>query len=149
MKNWKATLLVAGISASIMTAFAASEPHATLYQRLGGMPAIRAVVDDLLVRILADERINQWFAHAAANPEAAAAYKSGLADLICQGTGGPCHYTGPDMATVHQGRGITGAAFDAVVDDLTASLDKLKVPQKEKSDLLSILGPMRAAIVQK
>jgi hemoglobin len=71
-----------------------------------------------------------------------------LADFICQGTGGGCKYSGPDMFAAHKGRGITSAAFNAVVEDLVATLDKFKVPEKEKSQLLGILGPMKPAIVQ-
>ena len=125
-----------------------SEQPGSLYRRLGGMPAIQAVVDDFVTRILADERVNRWFAHAAADPENARAYKTKLADLICQGTGGPCKYTGADMFAAHKGRGITEDAFNAVVSDLVATLDNLKVPEKEKGQLLGLLAPMKPAIVQ-
>jgi len=140
--------LATGLAASIMCGLAAGESRASLYERLGGMPAIRAVVDDFVSRILTDNRVNQWFAHAASSPEVAAAYKSKLADFLCQGTGGPCHYNGADIATAHKGRGVTEEAFTAVVEDLVAALDKFHVPEKEKADLLSILAPMKPAIVQ-
>ncbi len=121
----------------------------SLYERLGGMPAIRAVVDDFVSRILADNRVNGWFAHAANSPAIAAAYKSSLADFLCQGTGGPCQYAGRDMASVHKGRGVTGEAFDAVVEDLVATLNQLCVPAAEQSDVLAILGPLKTAIVER
>ncbi len=126
---------------------AEGETTASLYQRLGGMPAIQAVVDDFVTRILADDRVNKWFAHAASDPENAKLYKAKLADFICQGTGGPCKYTGADMLSAHKGRGVTEEAFNAVVSDLVATLEKLKVPEKEKSQLLGILGPMKSGIV--
>ena len=148
MKKWKPIVLVAGLTLALSSGLAAFESHASLYDRLGGMPAIRAVVDDLVGRILADSRVNHWFAHAASSPETAAAYKAKLADFICQGTGGPCRYEGADMVSAHKGRGVTEEAFHAVVEDLKATLDKLHVPQKEQSDLLAILGPMKAAVVQ-
>jgi hemoglobin len=148
MKNRKTTILTVGMAAITVSFLAAAEPHASLYQRLGGMPAIRAVVDDLVSRILADERVNKWFAHAAVDSANAAAYKRNLADFLCQSTGGPCRYTGVDMVTAHKGRDITGQAFDAVVEDLVATLEKLKVPEEEKADLLGILGPMKMAIVE-
>ena len=149
MKKWSVLVLVAGMMASNSPRLAAEESRATLYDRLGGMTAIRAVVDDLVGRILADERVNQWFAHAASSPEIAAAYKAKLADFICQGTGGPCQYKGADIVSAHKGRGVTPEAFNAVVEDLKATLQKLAVPQKEQADLLGILGPMKAAIVEK
>jgi hemoglobin len=146
------TILTATISAALFIGTlaipaAAAQPK-SLYERLGGMPAIRAVVDDLVSRILADDRVNRWFAHAANDPANAAAYKAALADFLCQGTGGPCKYGGPDMSAVHKGRGITSEAFDAVVEDLVATLNKLNVPAKEKSDVLAILKPMKTAIVE-
>jgi hemoglobin len=147
MKNYKTTILTAVLAAITVSGLGAAE-HASLYQRLGGMPAIRAVVDDLVSRILADERVNKWFAHAASDPATAEAYKRKLADFLCEGTGGPCQYTGADIVTAHKGRGVTGEAFNAVVEDLAATLDKLKVPEKEKADLFGILGPMKMAIVQ-
>ncbi|HLK66927.1 MAG TPA: group 1 truncated hemoglobin [Bryobacteraceae bacterium] len=142
--------IVAGIAFWSGTALYAADNDKTgnLYQRLGGMPAIQAVVDDLVTRILADERVNRYFAHAGADPENARAYKAKLADFICQATGGPCKYAGADMVTAHAGRGITEDAFNAVVSDLVATLDKLQVPEKEKNQLLGLLGPMKAAIVQ-
>jgi hemoglobin len=58
-------------------------------------------------------------------------------------------YKGLDMTAAHKGRGVTGEAFDAVVQDLIAVLDKLKVPAKEKGEVLALLGPLKSVIVQK
>ena len=143
-----AVLAVVAVSFGSAIQAAEGEP-ASLYQRLGGMPAIQAVVDDFVTRILADDRVNKWFAHAASDPENAKAYKAKLADFICQGTGGPCKYTGADMLSAHKGRGVTDDAFNAVVSDLVATLEKFKVPEKEKSQLLGILGPMKSGIVNR
>jgi hemoglobin len=148
MKNWKSTILAAALAAGLASGQTAVKTQENLYQRLGGMPAIRAVVDDLVGRILADDRVNGWFAHAASDPAIAAAYKAKLADFLCQGTGGPCKYTGADLVTAHRGRGVTEEAFQAVVEDLVATLEKLKVPNREKTDLLGVLAPMKTAIVQ-
>ncbi|HTS27836.1 MAG TPA: group 1 truncated hemoglobin [Bryobacteraceae bacterium] len=151
MRTLTATLLVAGVAvlAASRLPAADSDRPASLYQRLGGRPAIEAVVDDLVSRILADDRVNTYFAHAGSSREAADAYKSKLADFICQATGGPCKYMGADITAAHQGRGITNAAFDAVVSDLVATLDKLQVPEREKNQVLALLGPMRTAVVAK
>ena len=150
MKSCRSLMRVGAIAVGVTAGVWAAEIDrgATLYDRLGGMPAIRAVVDDLMVRILGDPRISPWFARAAADPERAAAYKANLADLVCQATGGPCKYTGIDMVTAHKGRGVTLEAFNSMVDDIAASLDKLKVPDKEKQELLGLLAPLKAAIVQ-
>ncbi len=123
-----------------------AEPN--LYERLGGLPAIRAVVDGLLNRIVQDVRVNAWFGWAS-NPSAAAAYKASLADFVCQATGGPCKYRGPDLKSVHSGMGITPEAFGSVVEDLTAALDELHVPAAEKKELLGLLAPLQAQIVER
>jgi hemoglobin len=127
----------------------AANTEKTLYERLGGQPAIQAVASELVDRILADTRVNKWFAHAASSPENTAAYKAKLAQFLCQSTQGPCHYTGLDMTTAHRGRHVTSQAFDAVVDDLVAVLAKLKVPAKEKNEVLAMLAPLKTVIVQK
>jgi hemoglobin len=150
MNKYRMTIAALTLAACTAVNLGAAEEDkpASLFARLGGMPAVNAVVDDFVARILADERVNKWFAHAASDPENARAYKAKLADFICQGTGGPCKYTGADMISAHRGRGVTEEAFNAVVGDLIATLDKLKVPEKEKGQVLGILGPMKPAIVQ-
>ena len=115
-----------------------------LYDRLGGTPAITAVVDDFIGNVAADSRINQRFAGANV-PR----LKKMLVDQICAGTGGPCKYAGADMESAHRGMRISDAEFGALVEDLVKSLDKFKVPAKEKNDLLGILGPMKTQIVGK
>ena len=127
----------------------AADTKGTLYERLGGQPAITAVASELVDSILADSRVNKWFAHAASSPANAAAYKAKLAEFLCQSTQGPCKYQGLNMTAAHKDRAITGEAFDAVVQDLIAVLDKLKVPAKEKGEVLAMLGPLKNVIVQK
>ena len=119
-----------------------SEP--SLYDRLGGKPAITAVVDDFVARVAADTRINGKFANANI-PR----LKSMLVDQICQASGGPCSYTGRDMKSAHAGMGVSGAEFDALVGDLVATLNKYKVGEREKNELLGALGPMKKDIVEK
>ena len=114
----------------------------SLYDRLGGKPAIVAVVDDFVGRVAADTRINGKFANANI-PR----LKTMLVDQICQASGGPCTYSGRDMKSAHTGMGISGEEFDALVGDLVATLSKFKVPEREKHELLSALGPMKKDIV--
>jgi len=116
----------------------------SLYDRLGGKDSITAVVDDFVTRVAADERINRFFAQANV-PR----LKKNLADQICQATGGPCNYTGKDMKSAHQGMGISEPDFDALVQDLVASLDTFKVGEREKGELLAALGPMKKEIVER
>jgi hemoglobin len=134
---------------SLAGAQGAEYARKSLYERLGGKPAITAVVDEFVARVAADNRINKFFAAAAADPARMAAFKGKLVDQICEASGGPCKYTGKDMKAAHQGMGISGADFGALVSDLVAALDKFKVPEKEKGELLGVLGPMQPQIVEK
>ena len=124
-------------------ATAPATPEVTLYERLGGKPAIEAVVGDFLAKVGSDSRVRHQ-----PRPERVPALKILLTDLVCEATGGPCTYTGRDMKSAHAGMGITGAEFDAIVDDLVRTLNEYKVPEREKSDLLALLGPMRRDIAE-
>ena len=116
---------------------------ATLYKRLGGMEAISAVIDDFVGRCAADARINGKFARSDV-PR----LKRMLVDQVCTATGGPCTYHGRDMATTHRGMGVTAGEFDALVEDLVATLDQFGVGAAEQSELLDALAPMRGDIVE-
>jgi hemoglobin len=132
--------LVAGCSSGMQ-----SEPmmeKKSLYDRLGGKPAITAVVDDFIGNVAGDTRINKRFATADI-PR----LKRMLVDQICQASGGPCTYTGASMKDAHKGMKITDAEFNALVEDLVKSLDKFKVGTQEKNDLLGALGGMKPDIV--
>jgi hemoglobin len=121
----------------------------SLYDRLGSKKAIAAVVDEFVSRVAADSRINSFFAATAGDAKRLAAFKGKLVDQICEASGGPCKYQGKDMKTAHMGMGVSGAGFDALVEDLVGALDKFKVGAHEKDQLLGVLGPMKADIVEK
>jgi hemoglobin len=144
MRGWRraGTGLVAGVLVITVAGCASLMGQKSLYDRLGQLPAIQAVVDDFVANVAADTRINKRFAQTDV-PR----LKKNLVDQVCQATGGPCTYTGLDMKTAHTGMKITDAEWDALVEDLVKSLDKFNVGEKEKSDLLAILGPMKPDVV--
>ena len=115
----------------------------SLYNRLGGKPAITAVVDQFVANVAADRRINGRFA-----TTDIPRLKGHLVDQVCSATGGPCAYSGRDMKRTHTGMGITTAEFEALVQDLVAALDTFHVPGGEKQELLGLLGPMKKDIVE-
>jgi hemoglobin len=130
------------------------EPAAkSLYERLGGEPAITAVVDDFVGRAASDPKVNftrkgtaaEWSATA----ESVGKLKKHLVQFISMATGGPSKYEGRAMKPVHAGMGITEAEFNALAGDLIASLDKFKVPQKEKDELIAIVASTKKDIVEK
>ena len=114
----------------------------TLYDRLGGKPAIVAVVDLFVDKVGKDERINARFANTDI-PH----FKGMLVEQICEASGGPCKYTGKDMKTSHAGMKITSDEFTALVEDLKFALDQAKAPADAETDLINALAPMKPDIV--
>jgi truncated hemoglobin YjbI len=43
---------------------------------------------------------------------------------------------------------VTNEAFNAVVENLSAQLDQLKVPAPEKNEVMQLIGTLRSSIVQ-
>ncbi len=126
----------------LAVAACAQAPQTSLYERLGGKPAITAVVDEFVANVAADARINSFFAKTNI-----ARLKEKLVEQISAGSGGPVKYTGLSMKEAHKGMGVTDAAFGALVEDLVKALKKFNVPEKEQNELLGVLGPMKGDIV--
>jgi len=117
----------------------------SLYDRLGGIDAIKAVIKDFVEEQVAkDPRINARFANADI-PK----LEESLSNQVCEATGGPCKYTGKNMKEAHAGMGINDAEFAALVEDLKKSLVKFNVPQAEQDELIGALAPMHDDIVEK
>lgn len=132
-------------AASLSLAACASQPpKASLYDRLGGLPAIKAVVEKTIDSAAADPRTSRTFKGIKLT-----GVKESVVAQICEATGGPCKYEGPSMAKVHEGLDITSAEFDAFAGQLVAVLDGFKVGAAEKNELLQLLGPMKHDIVSK
>jgi hemoglobin len=122
-----------------------SSASPSLYKRLGGREGIAQVVDAFYANVAADPRTAARFK--GLQPAAVFKLKSNLSDQICDAAGGPCSYTGRDMKTVHTGMKITDAEWTAAVENLVKALDARKVGEKEKQELLALLGPMKKDIV--
>jgi hemoglobin len=119
----------------------------SLYTRLGGYDALAGVTDDFLGRLLKDKMFAKFFV--GASNDSKKKIRQHIVDFLCVATGGPCIYTGRDMKTVHEGLMITKDEWDASVKHLTATLDKFKVPEKEKSEVLKAVGSLEKDIVEK
>lgn len=115
----------------------------SLYDRLGGVDAIKAVVKDFVEEQVAkDPRINARFANTDI-PK----LQEHLTNQICEATGGPCKYTGRTMKESHTGMQITQDEWNALVEDLKKSLAKFNVPQAEQDELIGALATMHGDIV--
>ncbi len=150
-------LMAAAMAMVVMAVLSAQAIHAQekptpvvkpLYERLGGVYSIATVVDDFIERLLVNNILN-------ANPRIKEARervpKAGLkfhvTALICQLSGGPQVYTGRNMKNSHALLNISGKEWDAMVADFVACLNHFKVPEKEQSELLALVGPTKTDIV--
>lgn len=132
----------------------------TLYERVGGEPAVVALVDDMLERTIADPRVNfdrsnvktSWIGTKykawQSNPQNVAALRQHFIEFFSLAAGGPATYTGRDMGVVHNGMRITNSEFDAMVGDVKTSMDRLRWGNREKRDLLAIVETTRKEIVE-
>lgn len=119
----------------------------SLYERIGGYNALALVVDDFIGRLVGDQRFNKFFAGHSVDSQKR--IRQHILDQFCAATGGPCIYTGRDMKTTHEGLGITEADWEAAAKHLAGSLDKFKVPQKEKDEVLAFVTSLKKDIVEK
>jgi hemoglobin len=116
----------------------------SLYDRLGGMDAIKAVVSDFIDTQAADPKLQHFYAKTDTKY-----LKGQISDFICQASGGPCKYTGMDMKDAHDGRHVHEADFNVTVGNLVSVLNKYKVPDAEQKELLALLGPLKPDILEK
>lgn len=122
----------------------------SLYERLGGVYAIAAVVDDFIDRIMVDSRLN-------ANPKvdeahhrvSKAGFKYLVTEQVCWAAGGPQRYTGKSMRDSHAHLDITEFEWQSFLDDLRQTFDKFEVPAAERAELLAIVESTKSDIVLK
>ena len=119
----------------------------SLYERLGGYDAIAAVTDDFIGRLAGDKQLAKFFV--GHSEDSLKRIRQHVIDQICMAAGGPCAYTGRDMKTSHKGMGITESDWNAAAAHLVATLDKFKVPEKEKNELLGAVSSFKKDIVEK
>src|SRR6185436_15565531 len=130
-----------------MTAGNSAQEKKTLYARLGGYDAIAAVVDDFIMRLATDKRFEKFFT--GFSNDSKKKLRQHILDQFCVAAGGPCVYMGRDMKTTHGGLGITEADWDAAAKHLVASMDKYKVPEKEKGEVVAFVMSLKKDIVEK
>ena len=147
------TRYLAGATVVLMaaaTAFAEQPMTKSLYERIGGEPALRKVVDDFVARSAANPKVNftrngKWEA-SEANVKT---LKTHLVNFLGSAFGGPQKYTGRSMKESHQGMGITQSEFDALAADLQAVLVANKVPAAEIAEIMKIAASTAPDMVEK
>lgn len=120
---------------------------ASIYERLGGEPAVNAAVDLFYRKVLADGRIARFFD--SVDMERQAAKQKAFLTMVF---GGPAHYTGKDMREAHKGlvaKGLNDSHVDAVLENLSSTLRQLGVGEKDVQEVLTLADSVRDDVLNR
>lgn len=120
----------------------------SLYERLGGVYSIAAVVDNFIDRIMDNPKLN-------ANPKvdeahhrvSRAGFKYLVTEMVCWATGGPQKYTGKNMHDSHAHLDITASEWEVFLQDFRDTLNHFAVPPAEQAELFAIVESTKKDIV--
>lgn len=115
----------------------------TIYEEIGGAPAVEVVVDAFYQRLLADPGLSQFFA--GKDMGRLKAHQRALVTVALGGTSE--RYTGRMMGPAHGGLAITDEAFDRVLMHLDAVLSDAGVAPVTVGKIMAILEPLRPDVV--
>ena len=121
----------------------------SLWERLGGKDAVAAVVDELLVNALADNRINKFFEKVKKDEPKKKLLRDAFVAFLCDKTGGTdCNYaSNKSMKDVHKDMKLTDAHWNAFVEDLKIALASKNVADDLQTELLTELAKTKGDIV--
>ncbi len=120
----------------------------TLWDRLGGEKAMKAVVHDFLEAAMKDPKVNfTRDGKFKLDAKAIALVESHIVELISEVGRGPLDYSGSDIKKAHAAMKIAGAEYDAMIGHLTAALKKHKVVEDAAEELVKFMTSAKAAFV--
>lgn len=136
-------------------------PEPSLYERLGGAFAIAAVIDHFSEAVVQNPIVGQR----SENPALREWHTNNLGRLpglkfmrtlwVCNVAGGPIQYaatkpgsTPLGLEEAHRELHISPAEFDEVAAELARTLDAVKVPQREKDEVLAAFAAHKAEVTQ-
>jgi hemoglobin len=157
-RKFSLTLLVA---ASLLGTLGACKKNAeapvaatSLYERLGGLPAVSAVVDQFIANVVAEtmtsnSKLKRTFDPLvqSGNSYRVTSLRNHLIDQIGQAAGGPLVYKGLSMPAAHKGMNITEVEFNALVAELGKAMTSKGVPTAQQTEVVNILAPLKSSIV--
>jgi len=113
-----------------------------LYKAFGEKAGLVTLMDDFMVRLLADARTGPHF-----QPANQQRIKEQLVEQLCSLSGGPCVYKGADMKSSHVNLDIKKSDFHALVEVLQASMDAKGIAPRQQNEMLALLAPMNRDII--
>lgn len=110
----------------------------SLYERLGGAPAIEAVVDGMYMKIFNDPELTDFFRKTDKDHQ-----KAMQRAFLTFATGGSTEYNGKNMKDAHKGRGIGGHEFDLVAGAVVSTMKELGVSEELINEVVGLLVPLK------
>jgi hemoglobin len=129
------------IAAGVASAQAVAKDDA-LYRQFGGEPGLVKLVDDFMVRLMADPRMKPFFQDTDQKD-----FKNKLVLQLCDVSGGPCKTKNPDMKETHADQHIRKSDFNALVEVLQQSMDAQGIAFTAQNKMLARLAPMHREII--
>jgi hemoglobin len=124
-----------------------TEPTLSLYQQLGGQPAVEAAVDIFYRKVLTDDRISRFFDGIDMDQQIAKQKA-----FLTMAFGGPAHYTGKDMRAAHArllSMGLNDSHVDAVIENLGSTLAELGVSKDLIAKVAAIAESVRNDVLSR
>ena len=115
-----------------------------LYERLGGEAAVNAAVDIFYRKVLADDRISHFFENVDMDTQAAKQKA-----FLTMAFGGPNSYTGKDMREGHKGMNLNEGHYNAVVENLAATLTELGVSAEDIAEVAAVAGTVKDDVLNR
>jgi hemoglobin len=116
----------------------------TLYEEVGGESAVREIVDDFYQRVLADDTVNQFFAHTDMEKQ-----RRHQTAFISFALGGPKEYTGKSMETAHSGLNLQPEHFDAIAKHLSEAMANHGVSSDGINQAIAKVATLKSAVLYK
>lgn len=117
----------------------------SLFDRIGGAPAVEAAVDVFYRRVLSDDHISSFFDDVDMD-----AQRAKQKAFLTMAFGGPNEYSGRDLRSAHarlvEG-GLNDGHFDAVAGHLEGTLRELGVGDAEITQVMQIAGGTREDVL--
>lgn len=131
------------LATALLSLAGAAQAEATLYEQIGGEPVLRKTVEEFMVIMEKDDRINFAFGNTDL-----AKFKQLLFEQMCNITDGPCKYTGRTMKESHEKLAVDNTMFNALAEDVYLAFDRAGVPYRLQNKVMAIFAPMQRDIVK-
>ena len=135
--------VISFFATAVLFTATAARAEATLYEQIGGEAVLRKTVEEFVVIMEDDDRINFAFGNTDITK-----FKQLLFEQLCNVTGGPCQYTGRSMKESHEKLDINNAMFNALAEDVYLAFDRAGVPYRLQNKVMAIFAPMQRDIVK-